>query len=75
LLDDDQIEIGGGLGPWKGKVWRIGLMGESSSDASVRRVLTALGRILPRHGFAVDAAAAVDAADRVLTGSEPRRSA
>jgi alanine-glyoxylate transaminase/serine-glyoxylate transaminase/serine-pyruvate transaminase len=43
LLLDHGIEIGAGLGPWKGKVWRIGLMGESSQRENVKRVLIALG--------------------------------
>jgi alanine-glyoxylate transaminase/serine-glyoxylate transaminase/serine-pyruvate transaminase len=42
LLDDFSIEIGAGLGPLKGKVWRIGLMGQTSSQENVRRVLEAL---------------------------------
>ncbi len=46
LLDDFGIEIGAGLGPLKGKVWRIGLMGESSSADNVEIVLNALGQIL-----------------------------
>ena len=68
LLDTDHIEIGGGLGPLKGQTWRIGLMGESSTATNVRRVLEALGRTLPRHGFACDATAAVAAAERILGG-------
>ena len=52
LLDEFGIEIGGGLGPLKGKTWRIGLMGESSSTANVLLVLTALERVLPRYGHA-----------------------
>ncbi len=46
LLADFGIEIGAGLGPLKGKVWRIGLMGESSSADNVDIVLNALGQIL-----------------------------
>src|SRR5262249_8967630 len=42
LLSQHGIEIGGGLGPMKGKVWRIGLMGESSRRDSVLSVLSAL---------------------------------
>jgi alanine-glyoxylate transaminase/serine-glyoxylate transaminase/serine-pyruvate transaminase len=42
LLADFNIEIGAGLGPLKGKVWRIGLMGETSSAANVQIVLDAL---------------------------------
>ena len=42
LLADHGIEIGPGLGPLAGKVWRIGLMGHSSSEGNVDRVLAAL---------------------------------
>ena len=35
LLNEYNLEIGGGLGPLKGKIWRIGLMGESSSESNV----------------------------------------
>jgi len=65
LLDELNIEIGGGLGPLKGKTWRIGLMGESSTTANVLLVLSALERVLPRYGHAVGAGAAVAAAERV----------
>ncbi|MCX8071037.1 MAG: alanine--glyoxylate aminotransferase family protein [Candidatus Binatia bacterium] len=66
LLDDFGIEIGGGLGPFKGRTWRIGLMGESSTAANVLAVLSALERVLPRFGFAVKAGESVAAAERVL---------
>lgn len=46
LLQEYNIEIGAGLGPFKGKVWRIGLMGSSSTKQNVMLVLTALGEIL-----------------------------
>ena len=42
LLADFNIEIGAGLGPMKGKIWRIGLMGETSSLENVKTVLAAL---------------------------------
>lgn len=42
LLKDFSIEIGAGLGPLKGKVWRIGLMGATSTRANVQTVLGAL---------------------------------
>ena len=42
LLHDYGIEVGGGLGPLSGKVWRIGLMGESSRVDSVLSLLSAL---------------------------------
>ncbi len=70
LLDEFNIEIGGGLGPLKGKTWRIGLMGESSTAANVLQVLGALECVLPRCGHAVQAGAGVAAAQRVYA-SEP----
>jgi alanine-glyoxylate transaminase/serine-glyoxylate transaminase/serine-pyruvate transaminase len=42
LLSENKIEIGAGLGPLKGKIWRIGLMGETSTPENVAKVLTAL---------------------------------
>ena len=52
LLNDSNIEIGGGLGPLKGKIWRIGLMGSGSSRENVLLVLDALHRALNAEGFA-----------------------
>ena len=46
LLDDYNIEISGGFGPLKGKVWRIGLMGFSSRRENVTLLLAALREIL-----------------------------
>ena len=48
LLTDHGIEVGAGLGPMKGKIWRIGLMGETSSPQNVDRCLSALRKILKR---------------------------
>ncbi len=48
LLADYNIEIGAGLGPLKGKIWRIGLMGESSRKENVDAVLAALREILKK---------------------------
>ncbi|MGE0279494.1 MAG: alanine--glyoxylate aminotransferase family protein [Rhizobiaceae bacterium] len=42
LLDDFGIEIGGGLGPLAGKIWRIGLMGETCQTENVDRLTEAL---------------------------------
>jgi alanine-glyoxylate transaminase / serine-glyoxylate transaminase / serine-pyruvate transaminase len=47
LLNEFGIEIGGGLGEFKGKAWRIGLMGVNSRPACVTLVLEALARSLP----------------------------
>ncbi|MDC0325609.1 alanine--glyoxylate aminotransferase family protein [bacterium] len=46
LLEEFQIEVGAGLGPMKGKIWRVGLMGESSQTSYVDRYLEAMTRIL-----------------------------
>jgi alanine-glyoxylate transaminase/serine-glyoxylate transaminase/serine-pyruvate transaminase len=48
LLNDYSIEIGGGLGDLRGKIWRIGLMGESSTKANVVYLLAALEEILSK---------------------------
>lgn len=65
LLDEFGIEIGGGLGPLKGKTWRIGLMGESSTAGNVLLLLSAFERVLPRCGYGVSPGAALAAAERV----------
>lgn len=46
LLKDYNIEIAGGLGIFKGKAWRIGLMGYSSQPQNVMMLLGALKEIL-----------------------------
>jgi len=51
-LLDENIEIGGGLGPLKGKIWRIGLMGSGSTRENVLLVLDALQRALNAEGYA-----------------------
>ncbi len=62
LLDDYNIEIGAGLGPLRGKIWRVGLMGESSSRSNVLLVLSALEEILRKQGYACSPGAGVSAA-------------
>ncbi len=52
LRDQFDIEIGGGLGPLKGRIWRIGTMGEGARLEPLLRVLEALGTILGRTGGA-----------------------
>ncbi len=46
LLADHGLEIGGGLGDFKGKAWRIGLMGASATPRHVALCLQALGEAL-----------------------------
>lgn len=66
LLKRQGIEIGGGLGDLRGKVWRVGLMGESSTPGNVLLFLSTLGKILREQGFAADNRAAVDTASTRL---------
>jgi alanine-glyoxylate transaminase/serine-glyoxylate transaminase/serine-pyruvate transaminase len=65
LLSTYGIEIGGGLGPLKGKVWRIGLMGESSTEAHVLTLLNALEELFIRGGGLSTPGVALQAAARV----------
>lgn len=46
LLDEYSIEIGGGLGPFAGKIWRIGLMGESATPNHVNMLMAALKQLM-----------------------------
>lgn len=66
LLRQYSIEIGRGLGELAGKVWRIGLMGESSKAEYVLALLAALEEVLPRCGYEVPRGAGVAAASRSL---------
>ena len=68
LLDEFQMEIGAGLGPLAGKIWRVGLMGSGSTLANVLLFLGAFERSLRAAGYrpreANAAAAAAEAAAR-----------
>lgn len=63
LLQEFGIEIGGGLGPWKGQAWRVGLMGVASSEANVLLFLAALEKALVDQGRSVPGGAGVAAAN------------
>jgi alanine-glyoxylate transaminase/serine-glyoxylate transaminase/serine-pyruvate transaminase len=67
LLNEFGIEIGGGLGDFKGKVWRIGLMGQNSRPAAVFTVLAALEQCLREAGAKVTPGAGVAAAEDVYS--------
>lgn len=60
------LELGAGLGPLKGKVWRIGLMGASATPWHVRLCLTALCEALAAQGVKADVDKALAAADAKL---------
>jgi alanine-glyoxylate transaminase/serine-glyoxylate transaminase/serine-pyruvate transaminase len=62
LLRSYNIEIAAGLGPFKGKVWRIGLMGEGSRRENVTVLLSALEQTLTTAGFEVSRGKALAAA-------------
>ncbi|MEW6355814.1 MAG: alanine--glyoxylate aminotransferase family protein [Planctomycetota bacterium] len=62
LLNEHNIEIGGGLGKFKGKLWRIGLMGYSSTLNNVVLCLGALEKQLKAQGCRVASGAGVAAA-------------
>lgn len=68
LLRLFNIEIAAGLGPLKGKVWRVGLMGEGSRRENVMLALNALEEILGSMGFEI-------ARGRALTAAEDAYSA
>ena len=61
VLEKWDLELGAGLGPLKGKVWRIGLMGASATPWHVRLCLTALCEALEDLGFKADTKAALAA--------------
>ena len=65
LLTEFGIEIGGGLGDFKGKAWRIGLMGHNSRPANVFTVLSALEQCLLTERVKVTPGAGVASASRV----------
>jgi len=70
LLDEFNIEIAGGIGPTKGKIWRIGLMGYSCQKTNVLLFLAAAEKTLIDQGSRVPAGAGVAAAIQSYIRSE-----
>ena len=66
LMQEFNIEIGAGLGPLAGKIWRVGLMGASSSGRLIVLLLGALKRALAEQGHRVHG---VKRAGRWLSGA------
>ena len=66
LLADYNLEIGAGLGALAGKVWRVGLMGSSSTANHVTLCLAALENVLPAAGAKIKTGVAGPAARAVL---------
>lgn len=63
LLNRFGIEIGAGLGAFKGHVWRIGLMGYGSRPANVLLFLSALEQLLAEQGYKFEHGAGIAAAN------------
>jgi alanine-glyoxylate transaminase/serine-glyoxylate transaminase/serine-pyruvate transaminase len=69
LLTEFGIEVGAGLGPLAGKIWRVGLMGASSSPSLVLLFLGALEHVLGGAGHRCPPGAGVAAAAAALATS------
>jgi alanine-glyoxylate transaminase/serine-glyoxylate transaminase/serine-pyruvate transaminase len=69
LLAEFSMEIGAGLGPLAGRIWRVGLMGAGSTPTYLLLFLSALGAALRQAGFKCDPGAGVDAASAALAPS------
>jgi alanine-glyoxylate transaminase / serine-glyoxylate transaminase / serine-pyruvate transaminase len=67
LLNRFGIEIGGGLGDFKGKVWRIGLMGYGSRPNNVFVLLSALEQLLAEQKYTFEHGASIAAATAVYS--------
>jgi len=68
IRSDYNIEIGGGLGKFSGKAWRIGLMGHSSTEDKVYRLLDVIGEVFKSHGIVDDAEVGSQAAKATYVG-------
>jgi alanine-glyoxylate transaminase/serine-glyoxylate transaminase/serine-pyruvate transaminase len=66
MLTTYNIEVGAGLGPLAGKIWRVGLMGASSTPQSLLQFLAAFEGALATHGHRVPEGAGVAAASASL---------
>jgi alanine-glyoxylate transaminase/serine-glyoxylate transaminase/serine-pyruvate transaminase len=66
LLTTFNLEVGAGLGPLAGKIWRVGLMGASSTPQTLLQFLAALESALAIAGHDVPAGAGVAAASAAL---------
>ena len=66
LLSQYNLELGAGLGPLAGKIWRIGLMGYSSRPENILLCIGALGSVLNEQGLAVDTGAALNRVQQAL---------
>ncbi len=70
LLNEFTVEIGGGIGTLKGKLWRVGLMGYSSQKRHVLLFLAALEKALTDQNFRLSPGAGVTAASHYYSQTE-----
>lgn len=68
LLETFNLEIGGGLGALKGKVWRVGLMGYSSSPERILFFLSCLSQALAVQGHSTSLKEGLAEAMKALEG-------
>lgn len=68
LLERYNLEVGAGLGDLAGKIWRVGLMGQSCTGEHVTLFLAAMEDVLAEQGAAIDIGAALPAARKALAG-------
>jgi alanine-glyoxylate transaminase/serine-glyoxylate transaminase/serine-pyruvate transaminase len=71
LLNRFGIEIGAGLGDFKGRVWRIGLMGYAARANNVLLLLSAMEQLLCEQGVNLDQGASIAAANEIYRTSMP----
>ena len=70
LLDEFNIEIAGGIGPLKGKIWRLGLMGYCAQKANVLLLLSAMEKVMTDQGARIAPGAGIAAAICNYSGAE-----
>jgi alanine-glyoxylate transaminase/serine-glyoxylate transaminase/serine-pyruvate transaminase len=70
LLDEFNIEIAGGIGPLKGRIWRLGLMGYCAQKANVLLLLSAMEKVMTDQGARTAPGAGVAAAIGNYEGAE-----
>jgi alanine-glyoxylate transaminase/serine-glyoxylate transaminase/serine-pyruvate transaminase len=71
LLGEFNIEIGAGLGPLAGRIWRVGLMGSGSTPQSLLLLMGTLEHALRAQGFSVPPGAGTAAAVDALSSASP----
>jgi alanine-glyoxylate transaminase/serine-glyoxylate transaminase/serine-pyruvate transaminase len=70
LLNDFGIEVAGGLGPYAGKMWRVGIMGHSATRENMLAFLSALETVLARENYELAAGTATAAASAVYAQAD-----